>query len=53
MKPQIYVDGKKAKIVPECSSCGKVAEKEKPPSGWEFNGYYGWLCEDCQKDYSE
>ena len=57
-KPQIFVDGKRAKIVPECSNCGLtaeglVAEEEQPPDGWEYNGYYGWLCPECRNDYKE
>lgn len=53
MATKVWVNGKLAKIVPQCAECGLVTSAP-PPDDWEYveldpDGHWGWLCPECQK----
>lgn len=53
-KPQIKLDGKPVRMVPQCAGCGCILEDCYPSQhGWkyiELTPYegWGWLCPNCQ-----
>jgi len=55
MKPKIWVDGKRVRVVPQCADCGLVLDDGLPLThSWEYvqldphKDTWGWLCPKCQ-----
>lgn len=54
-KPQIWLNGKRVKVVPQCADCGLVLDDGEPLNhGWDYvlldphEDKWGWLCPKCQ-----
>jgi hypothetical protein len=40
-KPQVWVNGKRVKVVPQCAGCGLITDAPPPPD-WEYLELSPW-----------